>query len=163
MHELIIVDLDPAVAVCVDLLERLRDLLDDHACAHETVERDALRPLAGARAAFMNVLHLRSKPLNKYQERRRRTVLALDKAEQLRREVIAELRQRLLELRAVNRAGAVAVEVPEDVLPVFDVFPEPGELVEADSAAAVGVLCEGGAVKMREDVEMMNKNGQRWS
>lgn len=48
MHELLVVDLQPPVAVRVELLERLRDLLDDDARAHEAVERDALRGRAGA-------------------------------------------------------------------------------------------------------------------
>ena len=46
VHELVVVDLHPAVAVGVEPLERLADLLDDHARAHEAVERD---PRRGAR------------------------------------------------------------------------------------------------------------------
>ena len=43
VHELVVVDLHPAVAVRVELLERLGDLLDDDARAHEAVEGDAWR------------------------------------------------------------------------------------------------------------------------
>ena len=48
MHELLVVDLHPSVAVRVELLERLRDLLDDDTRAHEAVERDPLRGRAVA-------------------------------------------------------------------------------------------------------------------
>ena len=48
VHELLVVDLHPSVAVRVELLERLRDLLDDDARAHEAVERDPLRGRAVA-------------------------------------------------------------------------------------------------------------------
>lgn len=57
-----------------------------------------------------------------------RTVLALDLVEEARREVVAELRERVAQLAHVDRARAVSVEVPVDVLPVLDVFPETGEL-----------------------------------
>ena len=40
MHELLVVDLHPAVAVGVELLERLGDLLDHDARAHKAVKRD---------------------------------------------------------------------------------------------------------------------------
>jgi hypothetical protein len=43
VHELVVVDLDPAIAVRVELLERLAELLDGDACANEAVERDAGR------------------------------------------------------------------------------------------------------------------------
>lgn len=78
--------------------------------------------------------------------------------QELRGEVVPELRQGLLQLALVDRPRAVAVEVPEDVLPVLDVLPEASELgvvlvegqqgrgysgayfVEADSPTPVGVL-----------------------
>ena len=40
MHELLVVDLHPSVAVGVELLEGLGDLLDHDARAHKAVERD---------------------------------------------------------------------------------------------------------------------------
>ena len=55
VHELIVVDLHPAVAVRVELLERLGDLLDHDARAHEAVERDPRggRAVACARAGAL--------------------------------------------------------------------------------------------------------------
>lgn len=47
------------------------------------------------------------------------TVLALDQVEELRREVVAELGEGLVELASVNGARVVAVKVLEDVLPVL--------------------------------------------
>ena len=58
--------------------------------------------------------------------RRRRdihTIFALEEVEQPRGEVVAELGESLLQLAPVNGAGAIAVEVAVDVLPVADVFP----------------------------------------
>ena len=52
-----------------------------------------------------------------------------------------ELRERLVQLGAVDRARAVAVKVAEDVLPILDVFPQACELVEADCPAPVRILC----------------------
>lgn len=93
----------------------------------------------------------------------RLTVFALDKLEELRREVVAELAERVVQLVRVDRAGSVAIEVPVDVLPVLDVLPQSCELrkrgklistvscdndgnietylVEADRAAPIRVLC----------------------
>ena len=53
---------------------------------------------------------------------------ALELVEEARREVVAELRERVAQLAHVDRARAVSVEVLVDVLPVFDVLPEAGEL-----------------------------------
>ena len=41
VHELLVVDLHPSVAIGVELLERLREGLDHDARTHEAVERDA--------------------------------------------------------------------------------------------------------------------------
>ena len=68
------------------------------------------------------------------------TILALEQVQQARREVVAELRQRLAQLALVDRPGAVAVEVAEDVLPVLDVLPKSCELMERDRPTAVRVL-----------------------
>ena len=57
-----------------------------------------------------------------------RTVLALELVEEARREVVAELRERVAQLAHVDRTRAVPVEVSVDVLPVLDVLPKPGEL-----------------------------------
>lgn len=46
----------------------------------------------------------------------------------MRGEVVPELREGVAELVAVDGAGAVAVKVLEDVLPIFDVLPQTGEL-----------------------------------
>ena len=43
MQELVISNLNPSGTVRVEALERLRELLDDDARAHETVERDPRR------------------------------------------------------------------------------------------------------------------------
>jgi hypothetical protein len=59
----------------------------------------------------------------------RLTIFALEQVEEIRREVVAELGQGLAQLALVDRAGVVAVEMAEDVLPVLDVFPEACELV----------------------------------
>ena len=40
-HELVVVDLNPSIAVGVEPLERLRQGLDDDTCAHEAVEGDS--------------------------------------------------------------------------------------------------------------------------
>ena len=39
-----------------------------------------------------------------------------------------ELRERLVQLGAVDRARAVTVKVAEDVLPILDVLPQASEL-----------------------------------
>ena len=52
-----------------------------------------------------------------------RTVLLLEEVEERGREVEAELLEGLVQLGAVDGAGAVAVKVAEDVLPVLDVLP----------------------------------------
>ena len=72
------------------------------------------------------------------------TILALEQVQQARREVVAELRQRLAQLALVDRPGAVAVEVAEDILPVLDVLPEAGELQ----------LRVSGGINERGDVEL---------
>ena len=65
MHELVVVDLRPSIAVRVELLERLRDLLHHDARAHEAVERDPairVRRHAGAASrasALVNVYPVR--------------------------------------------------------------------------------------------------------
>ena len=41
MHKLIIIDLDPPIAVRVELGKRLAELLDDDTRAYEAVERNA--------------------------------------------------------------------------------------------------------------------------
>ena len=41
-----------------------------------------------------------------------------------------ELRERLVQLGAVDRARAVTVKVAENILPVLDVLPQAGELGE---------------------------------
>ena len=57
-----------------------------------------------------------------------RTIFPLEEVQQRGREVVPELRQGLLQLVPVDGPRAVAVEVAEDILPVFDVLPEAGEL-----------------------------------
>jgi hypothetical protein len=68
LHELIIVDLNPPIAVGVETFERLGDLLDDDTRPHEPVERDA-------RERSPRVRH-------------GRRVLALDELDEARREAI---------------------------------------------------------------------------
>ena len=57
MHELVVVDLHPAVAIGVESGEGLADLLDDDARAHEAVERDPIR-LRSARAWAGTCVHV---------------------------------------------------------------------------------------------------------
>ena len=56
------------------------------------------------------------------------TVFLLDELEELRGQVISELSEGGLKLRAVDRTGVILVEVLEDTLPILDVFPESREL-----------------------------------
>lgn len=53
-HELLVVHLHPPIAVGVEALEGLRELLHSDTRAHEAVERDALRQ-AGTGGALTNV------------------------------------------------------------------------------------------------------------
>lgn len=57
VHELVVVDLDPAVTVGIELLEGLGESLDHDARAHEAVERDARRRTADCSSAgsFVNI------------------------------------------------------------------------------------------------------------
>ena len=65
MHELLVVDLHPSVAVRVELLERLRNLLDDDACADKAVERDTRRgSVTCARAGACKVYPSRGDAVN---------------------------------------------------------------------------------------------------
>ena len=68
------------------------------------------------------------------------TVLGLNETQELRREVVAELAEGLVELLSIDRARIVPVEVTVYVLPVLDVLPESRELVETNRPTAIGVL-----------------------
>jgi len=116
-HESIVVHLDPSGPVGVEPLERFGELLDDDAASDESVKRDP-----GCSAMC-----------------RDGGILALDELEQLRGEVEPELAQGRAELSSVDGAAAIAVKVPEDALPVLDVLPQTGELVERDRPAAIRV------------------------
>ncbi len=52
------------------------------------------------------------------------TVFLFDKRQYLRRQGVSKARKSVLELMSINRAGAVAVKVREDSLPIRDVLPE---------------------------------------
>ena len=68
------------------------------------------------------------------------TVLGLNETQELRREVVAKLAEGLMELLSIDRARVVPVEVTIYVLPILDVLPQPGKLVEPDRSAAIGDL-----------------------
>ena len=68
------------------------------------------------------------------------TVLGLNETQELRREVVAKLAEGLMELLSIDRARVVPVEVTIYVLPILDVLPQPGELVEPDRSTAIGIL-----------------------
>lgn len=126
LHELLVVERDPSVAIrvrskagrhsqkstpgchcCDSPLERFGERLDYHACPHEAVECDTRwRPKSAYRAGC---------------------VLLLDERKQRRREIVPEAAERLCEFRALDRPGLVAVKVPEDALPICDIFPQAGE------------------------------------
>jgi len=117
LHERLVVHLYPSRAVCIQPLERLGKLLDDHAASHESVKRDAqflIRSNVGS-------------------------ILSLDKLDQLRGQVEPELGESLRELLAVDGPAPIAIEMPEHPLPVLDVLPETGELVESDRSAPIRV------------------------
>ena len=64
-HELVVVDLDPAVAVAVEPLEGLGEGLDDDARAHEAVERNPRRgSVTCARAGACKVYPSRGDAVN---------------------------------------------------------------------------------------------------
>jgi len=50
----------------------------------------------------------------------------------LRRQVETELSKCITQFIAVDGAGTITVKVLEDVLPIFDIFPEPGKLFRKD-------------------------------
>lgn len=56
-----------------------------------------------------------------------RTVLLFKKRQKGGREVVPKAAQRFGELGPVYRPRPISVEMPEDVLPVLDVLPEPSE------------------------------------
>ena len=68
VHELVVVDLHPSVAVGVELLERLRERLDDDARAHEAVEGDAGRRTVGTSYSrgFTNIYPDTGRLMSKY-------------------------------------------------------------------------------------------------
>ncbi len=88
---MIIVDLDPAVAVCIEAPERLAQLLDDDARADEAVERNAWR----GRVASSGLCGFRNCPARGQllsvvvlcKQRDRRTIFLLHKVEQRRVEL----------------------------------------------------------------------------
>ena len=129
---MIIVDLDPAVAVRIEAPERLAQLLNDDARPDEAVERNAWRGrvasagLCGfrdcpARGQLLSVVVL-------VKQKGRRTIFLLHKVEQRRGEVVPELPERVAQFITVDRSRAVSVEVLEHVLPVFDILPQTREL-----------------------------------
>lgn len=118
-HELIIVDLDPPSPVDIEPPERLRELFDHDAGTHEAVERDA----GGVATICFGS----------------GGVFPLDEVQEVRGEVVAELRECLLELGTVDGARAVSIKVAECIFPVLDVPPEPLELVESDFSVPIDV------------------------
>ena len=68
------------------------------------------------------------------------TVLGLNETQELRREVVAKLAEGLMELLSIDRARVVPVEVTIYVLPVLDILPQPGKLVETNRSTAIGIL-----------------------
>jgi hypothetical protein len=69
-----------------------------------------------------------------------RTVLLLHELKERWGEVVAEAAQCLREFVPVDRAGAIAVKVPEHVLPIADVLPKASKLVKADCSTTIGIL-----------------------
>ena len=127
LHKLIIVDLNPPIAVGIETFERLGDLLDDDTRPHEPVERDT-----------------RERPRR---VRHGRRVLALDELDEARRETIPggsersvasraeeerctmhapKLSERIPEFTRVDRPRMIPIEMSKEVLPVlgttFDFF-----------------------------------------
>lgn len=59
--------------------------------------------------------------------------------QQFRRQSVTKRLQRIGQLTLVDRSRTVLVEMAEDALPILNVLPQAGKLVEADLAAAVHV------------------------
>jgi len=131
VHELIVVDLDPPIPVGVNLLERLRQLLDHDASPNESVE--------GYTSCLGRMGWSTAESRNARGGGRGSSVFLLDKLKELRGQVISKLFEGGLKLCAVDRTGAVLVEVLEDTLPILDVFPESREFIESDGSTAVGI------------------------
>jgi hypothetical protein len=70
----------------------------------------------------------------------RRSELGHEQRQQVLRKLHAELIQGALELKIVDGARAVPVKMPEYILPVLDVSPKAGELVEIDVPGSIYVL-----------------------
>ena len=90
MHELVVVDLHPSVAVGVELLERLRERLDDDARAHEAIKGDSgWGTVPGARRRARGYIWGQDPDQSgKLKRGVGRTVFALEEAEELWREVV---------------------------------------------------------------------------
>jgi len=117
LHKSFIIHLYPSRPLGVQPLERLCELPDHDAAPHESIEGDA----------------------GHFTRSTDRTVFALDELDEIWIEVVPELAQGVPELSSVYRAAPICVEVSKDPLPIFDVLPQPGEFVEGDSTAPIGV------------------------
>ena len=58
-------------------------------------------------------------------------IFPLNEANELRRKIVAELSESIMQLSAIDRPRAVLVKVLEDTLPVLDILEDARELVES--------------------------------
>jgi len=119
LHELIIADLNPPIAVRIEFLECLAELLDNDTCTYEAVEGNTGDSGTG--------------------NMRGCGVFLLDEVNHLRGEIETELLESLLKFLAVDGTRSITIKVPEDILPILNVLPEAGKLVEGDCSTAIGV------------------------
>jgi len=120
LHKLFVVYLNPSVSVGVDSLESFRQGLNYNASPHETVKSDP-----GRRAITRRC--------------RSRGIFLFDHGQQLWRELITKTVEGRRQLVSVDGTGMILVEVFEYILPVFDVSPEPLELIETNRPTTVSV------------------------
>jgi len=123
-QELEIVYRCQTILVGVEILERVAHLLQNHARTHEAIEREARwGPLVGTPDRCLHV------------------VFASQDFEQLRGDCVAVVGQSALQLRIIDGAGSIAIEMGEDTLPILYELPQAGELIETDLTTLI--LVEG--------------------
>jgi len=122
VHELVVVDLDPPVAIGVEASKRFADLFDDDARADKTVKGDPW----GWHSTSNNLVGFD-------------IIFLLYEVKQWGGQVVSELGEGVTKFTAIYRPRAITVEMLENILPVLDIFPQTRELVETDGSAAVGI------------------------
>jgi hypothetical protein len=102
IHKGTVIHRQPPLLLDIPLPERFREMLDRHAGHQEPIKRHP------ARTRIVLALG--------------RGIPLLQLADEVARQWVAETVERLFEFFAVDRAGSIAVELLEDVVPVLEGF-----------------------------------------